>query len=147
MKVLIVEDQVYPLEFLEDAVNKVMPRYFEDFGYDIARCFDDAKERISNVNYNIVLLDNRMPKKDVGDLESKDFDAFSDSLKDIGYSLVSTIKGKNFKTAVIGTSSLPESRLRNFPSPDYFVRKTSKKDAEHDLDVILSRIKLMSQLL
>lgn len=147
MKVLIVEDQTYPLEFLEYAVIKVLPKYFEHFDSDVAKFFDDAKEKIDKVNYGFVLLDHRMPRKDVGNLENTDFDAFSGSLENIGYSLVDVIKSKNRETIIIGTSSLPKSALKNDPTPDYFIRKSSRNDAEHDLDVIVSRIKIISHLL
>jgi len=98
MKILIVEDQKGPLETLEFTVNKVMPTYFFDFtqnDYDVAKCYNDAQRRISDQDYELVLLDNRIPYEDQGDLEDVNMNKFSASLENIGYSLIPIIKRRN----------------------------------------------------
>ena len=81
-----------------------------------------------------------MPYEDMGDLEETDFDKFSSSLKNIGYSLISKIMEINPNTIIIGTSSLSKSELRNFPTPDYTMSKTLG-EAEKDLEDILNQVK------
>ncbi len=137
-KILIVEDQSGPLEALEFAVKTVFPAYSTEFHYDTARCYEDAQRMIQN-DYDIVLLDHVMPIKDVGDLEDADFDSFRKSLRPVGYSLISEIKGQNPRTVVIGTSSLSASELKQHPTPDYMMSKMWN-ESERDLDRILSQI-------
>ncbi|MBI4170270.1 MAG: hypothetical protein HY514_01130 [Candidatus Aenigmarchaeota archaeon] len=142
-KILIVEDQSRPLEALEFAVNKVMPAHYAGFSkgdYDVARCYADTKRRISESNYQMVLLDNRMPYEDQGDLERTDFDRFCSSLENIGYALIPVIKEKNPNTVIVGTSSLSKGELRGLPTPDYTMSKMWG-DAETDLESVLNKIK------
>ena len=143
MKLLIVEDQKYPLEALEFAINKVVPAHFPDFvkgSYDVAKCYNDAQKRITDQEYGIVLLDNRMPYEDQGDLEDRDMSRFSDTLENIGYSLIPTIKDRNSNTVVIGTSSLSKGELRGMPTPDFTMSKMWG-DAETELEAILKEVK------
>jgi len=133
-KLLIVEDQSGPREALEYAVKKVCP----DVRYDTARCYEDAQKMIQN-GYDVVILDHRMPLTNVGDLEDTDFQAFSDSLRNVGYSLIPQIKSHNAQTVVIGTSSLSPSELRSQTAPDYVISK-QWGDAERDLDKIMSEM-------
>jgi CheY-like chemotaxis protein len=143
MKILIVEDQKYPLEALEFAVGKVMPRHFEGFtknDYDVARCYSKAEEQVGKANYDMILLDNRMPYEDQGDLEDKDFSRFSANLENTGYRLIPLIKSKNPKTTVIGTSSMSKGELRGLPAPDFTMRKMWG-EAEEDLETILKQLK------
>ena len=143
MKLLIVEDQEGPLEALERAVNKVMPAHYTDFlkgDYDLARCYDNAQKKILENDYQIVLLDNRLPYNDQGDLETTDFDRFCSNLENIGYTLIPVIKVRNPNTIVIGTSSLSKGELRGLPVPDYTMTKMWG-DAETDLEEKLKQIK------
>ncbi len=135
MKILIVEDQNGPLETLEFAVRTVFSKYFSEFHYDTARCYEDA-QRMIKIGYDIVFLDHRMPRSDPGDLEDKDFDAFSRRLENIGYGLVSSIKQKNLSAIVIGTSSLSQEELGRSAAPDFTMSKMYG-EAEQDLDRIL----------
>ena len=142
MKLLIVEDQSGPLEALEFAVDKVMPAHYADFskgGYDVARCYANAQQRISENDYEVVLLDNRMPYEDQEDLERTDFDRFCSSLENIGYNLIPVIKDRNPNTVIIGTSSLSKGELRSLPTPDYTMSKMWG-DAETDLEDRLNQI-------
>ena len=140
--ILIVEDQKLTLESLENAVNQVMPKYISGFSkgqYDVAKCYRDARDKIISNDYQFILLDHRLPMNDPGNLEDTDFESFSDSLVNIGYTLISGIKERNLPTVIIGTSSLHGSELRDMPSPDY---KMSKMwgESETDLEKILRTI-------
>jgi CheY-like chemotaxis protein len=139
MRLLIVEDQRYPLRSLEHAVKTVGPKYFSDLTYEVAKCFNDAKAKLEQERYGIVLLDHRMPVADVGNLEETDFNAFSDSLKDIGYSLIEQIRHRNPETVIVGTSSLEQSELSFWPIPDYRISKMYT-EVERDLESVLSGI-------
>lgn len=136
MKLLLVEDQRMPLKTLGWAVAKVCPKYFPEMSIDVARCYDDAKERIGREQYAVVLLDHRMPRKDIGDLEETDPAGFSASLENIGYSLILYIKEQCPTAVIIGTSSLSSEELRNMPAPDYTINKTFS-EAKLGLEKIL----------
>ncbi|OGY48255.1 MAG: hypothetical protein A3D39_00120 [Candidatus Buchananbacteria bacterium RIFCSPHIGHO2_02_FULL_39_17] len=140
--ILIVEDQNGPLGALEFAINEVMPLYdagFSNKKYDIARCYDDARNKILENNYALILLDNRMSYHDLGELEHTDFDRFCDSLQNIGYTLIPLIKERNQQTVIIGTSSLSAGELEDLPTPDYTMSKMYGQ-AEDDLARILGEI-------
>ena len=137
-KVLIVEDQRDPLKAQESAVENVGKLYCPDLRYDVARCYIDAEAMIPR-GYDIVLLDHRMPIKNMGDLENTDFKQYCRSLENIGYALIDKIKRVNPQTVVIGTSSLSEQELREQPAPDYVMSKMYGT-AENDLDKILSEV-------
>ena len=117
---------------------------FSKGNYDVARCYADAQQRISKNDYQMVLLDNRMPYEDQGDLERTDFDRFCSSLENIGYTLIPVIKEKNPSTVIIGTSSLSKGELRGLPTPDYTMSKMWG-DAETDLENRLNQIKGASE--
>lgn len=143
MKLLIVEDQRYPLEALEFAVDKVVPTHFPDFApgsSDVVKCYNDAQRKVSDQEYDVVLLDNRMPYEDQGDLERRDMRKFSASLRNMGYSLISVIKDRNPDTVVIGTSSLSKDELKGMPAPDFTMSKMWG-EAEAELEAILEQVK------
>jgi CheY-like chemotaxis protein len=142
-KILIIEDQSATLEALENAVNTVIPKFKPDYQirqYDVARCYNDAESKINQNQYDLILLDHRLPMNDMGNLEDTDFDAFCDSLENLGYRLILKIKEKSPDCVVIGTSSLSKGELRGMLSPDF---KMSKMwgDAEADLENILRQVK------
>ncbi len=142
MEILIVEDQKYPIEALEFAVNSVMSKFDSDYvkgSYDKVKCYNDARSQIGKKDYGLILLDNRMPYEDQGDLEDRDMHAFSDTLQNIGYSLIPIIKGKSPKIVVIGTSSLSKGELKGLPTPDFTMRKMWD-EAEEDLERILNQV-------
>tara|TARA_Y100000310_G_scaffold319609_1_gene375071 strand:+ start:377 stop:802 length:426 start_codon:yes stop_codon:yes gene_type:complete len=137
MKILIVEDQHYPFELLSMVVKTLAENLFSSFSIDVARYFNDAKQKIERNEYNIILLDHRMPRTDVGNLEDEDFQRFSNSLQNIGYSLIPLIREKNPKCVIIGTSSL-RSELESFPNPDHKIDKSY--DPESELSPIFQSI-------
>ncbi|MBU2638082.1 MAG: hypothetical protein KJ955_03855 [Nanoarchaeota archaeon] len=127
-KILIVEDQKLPLKALEGAVKSAMPGE----SYDVARCYSGAEGLIANNNYSIVLLDHRMPYSDISGLEDRDFEAFSNTLEDIGYGLIPLIKQRNPNAVVIGTSSMENAE----GAPEYRMRK-GFREAKEDLEMVL----------
>lgn len=137
MKILIVEDQKYPLEALELAVKRVVPGFYPEFNpsqdVDIARSYFFAKF-LSDEKFDMALLDHRLPIA-YSDLEDRDFEAFSASLQNIGYSLIPHLKKTG--SIVIGTSSLSPDELRGFTQPDFTLNKLN---AEADLERILKEI-------
>ena len=109
MKILIVEDQRYPLEALEEAVIKVAPEYIPEFDpeedYVVAKSFNTARDLIEENEYDLVLLDHRMPLTDQGDLEETDLSRYSGTLHEIGYSLIEKIKGTPISKKVEGMAN------------------------------------------
>ncbi|KYK25304.1 hypothetical protein AYK26_02385 [Euryarchaeota archaeon SM23-78] len=136
MKILIVEDQKFPLESLESAVESVMPKA----DYDIAKWYKQAEELIETKKYDLVILDHRMPYEDPGCTEDTDEEKFFASLREIGYTLIPVIKKKDPKTIVIGTSSLEKSLLEKYkPGPDYQISKMYG-EAETELKRVMEEI-------
>src|SRR3989344_1446865 len=132
MKTIIIEDQQYPLEALERAVKAVGISQ-----YDVAHHYVQARNFILKNTYDLVLLDHRMPYGDPGNLEQEDFSRFSDSLADLGYTLIPEIRVRMPTAVIVGTSS--ERNPRNLPCPDYKMRKTFE-EAGGDLREILQSI-------
>jgi CheY-like chemotaxis protein len=143
MNVLIIEDQHYPLDALTIAVNKVVPKYDSSFTKDqlhIAKSYTSAQARIASQQYDLVLLDHRMPREDdTRNLEETDFNAFSRSLQNIGYGLLPYIRQRSPNAIVIGTSSLSQSEIGLYELPRHKMSKMYG-DAENDLERILSEI-------
>lgn len=135
MRLLIVEDQKYPLMALKGAVRSVAP----DCELDVSKCYSDVEAKIGSNSYDVILLDHRMPRNDVGDLESRDMIKFSSLLENIGYTLIPQIKARNQSTLVIGTSSLSVDELKGLPVPDYIIGKGSE-ELNKDLEKILGEV-------
>ena len=138
MKVLIVEDQA-PIIFLEDAVKKVLPKYFPGFtkqDYDVAKWYTQAKELVEKNNYDLIFLDHRMPYEKPEVTEDEDFHKFSASLQDIGYGLIPIMRERNPNTVIIGTSSLSGHELEYYSAPDYKINKVFD-DVSAKLDEIV----------
>lgn len=153
LNVLVIEDQSGPLQNLSYAIRRAVleetgklkssgnpQQDLEERGIHVARSYNEAERAVQNSAYQIVLLDHRLPYQNQGDLENTDFDAFSRSLENIGYSLIPMIKQKSPQSTIIGTSSLSEDELRRFQKPDYQINKNSL-DLDEDLAEILSQIK------
>jgi len=141
-QILIVEDQKSPVKALEDAVDSVMPRYIPSYSSqnrETVRCYSEARDKLANNEYLIVLLDHRMPIQNTGNLEKENFDLFSAQLANIGYSLIPVIQQKSPDTIVIGTSSLTRHERKDFPSPQYQISKMYG-EAERDLNTILYEV-------
>lgn len=154
-KILIVEDQTDTLRMLESAVKEIFPKHYSDFkGYDILRDYDSAKEILSKMKYDFVMLDHRIPriyspseiilqfergeKVDFGKL-SEEENKMSERMENIGYSLISEIKKYSADTIIIGTSSM-KNELGNFQKPDFIL---SKLNAANDLEKILTNINIL----
>jgi CheY-like chemotaxis protein len=152
-KILVVEDQMGPLESLDIAIRLALlkektPLAFPENaeldltqrGIDVSRSYQDAQNFINNKCYDLIFLDHRLPYENQSELEKKDFDAFCRTLDGRGYYLIPAIKQKNPGTIVIGTSSLPRDELRQIPKPDYRLDKCGW-DVASDLTKILEEIK------
>ncbi|MDP3882254.1 MAG: response regulator [Nanoarchaeota archaeon] len=144
--VLIVEDQA-PLETLRDAVEEVFPKHYSGFtssNYAVAECYNEAQGLISQNAYDIVILDHRMPMENQSHLQRKDFKAFCETLRDVGYSLIPEIKQRNPNAVVIGTSSLSRDELRRYSAPDFKLDKVTMQVSE-DLEKIVAQVKERSE--
>jgi CheY-like chemotaxis protein len=140
LKILIVEDQKYPLMALEKALKEVFPKYHPEVfsGYEIIKCYNEAEKAIDSKVYDFIFLDHRLPLEDQGNLEDEDMDKFSASLKNMGYELIPRIRA-NGKTIIIGTSSMVRE-LQHEPSPDYSMSKMFGQ-AGGDLERIIKQLK------
>ncbi len=143
---LIVEDQGDPLRLLEWVVKEVLP----NASYDIARSYNSVRKMTNETKYGLVLLDHRMPIDDTAEPVAptgvnvdyteyfKQERAYSDCLRNIGYSLIPEIRRSNPSAVIVGTSSM-KRELSDFPSPDFSL---SKLNAKEDLEKILSEIRI-----
>ena len=143
-RILIVEDQKWTLKALENAVEKVIPKFYSSHTCDVAKSYNEVIGAMGN-RYDLILLDHMMPIDNVGDLEDRDMYAFSETLRGIGYSLISVIYeviGRD--TVIIGTSSLDADELRNEEKPMYTMSKMWN-EAEKDLERILTNIENLEE--
>jgi len=153
-KILVVEDQSATLEELSLAIREAMlgeviESRFSDCpeqelgerGIVVARDYNHAQEAIENDSYDFVFLDHRIPREYDPEIEGdKDILVYSETLEDIGYSLIPRIRGKNGQTTIIGTSSCSQQKLMRFEKPDFRLEK-AWGNATKDLKGILNRIK------
>jgi CheY-like chemotaxis protein len=100
-KTLIVEDQERPLKLLREAVEDTLP----NSRIDEARSYTSARNQIMQENYDLILLDDRMPYNDLIGLEQSDLKEYSNHLESLGYSLAPEIRERNPNAIIIGTSS------------------------------------------
>jgi len=111
-KILIVEDQYWPRIILGKTLDQLMPNYcpsYQPGSYDNATNIRDAERKIREEKYGMIFLDHRLPEEDMGDLENRDMNSYSDSLRNVGYNrLLPLIAQHNPDATVIGTSSLSE---------------------------------------
>jgi CheY-like chemotaxis protein len=152
MKILVVEDQSGTLEELslairESVLGETLEYHFSDNpeqelaerNVDTARDYQVSQEVIKANCYDLVFLDHRIPIQYDPLLEKKDIFEYSETLKNLGYSLIPSIKKKNQNVVVIGTSSCHPDELRDFEHPDYVLDKTGAHVSE-DLTSILKEI-------
>jgi CheY-like chemotaxis protein len=139
MEILIVEDQQYPLDALTEAAKAVLEKKrlrTATGSIDTAPCYKAADERIRSKQYDLVMLDHRMPYEDQGDLEMRNLQAYSSKLLEIGYDLIPLIREKSPRAIIIGTSSL--EHIRSDAKPDYTMRKEYGA-VQEDLERILAQ--------
>jgi CheY-like chemotaxis protein len=131
LQILLIEDQKYPLEALEYVVTKLatMPEY-SHLRYDVAKSYTAAVDALAQTEYDVVLLDNKLPRYDVGNLEDTNMRAFCDTLEYIGYTLVPFIQQGLPNALVIGTSSMTDDELKahNLQKPTYSLDKQNLYD-------------------
>ncbi len=151
-KILIVEDQYWPLEILKKNVFKLLfgpakvcstPRAFHSkHTLDTAKSYAEARDLIKKQRYDLVLLDHRMPLTNPGFRDIDNPRPFSDLLDQAqkkgigGYALIPLIKKRNPRAIIIGTSSLTHEITR-FPPPDYTI---DKNEAAAGLEAIFGKI-------
>jgi DNA-binding NarL/FixJ family response regulator len=111
MPLLVVEDQEFPLECIKTRLRVVFP----SVAYDVATCYNQAEALIQSKVYEVVLLDNRIPK-----------DADSNYLEEIGYGLIPSIRENSPDAVIIGTSTSNPAILRRLPNPDYLFEVIQK---------------------
>lgn len=153
LKILLVEDQAGPLESLtivirEAILGETLQERFTDTseadmaqrGIDLARSYSSAEEFIKRNSYDLIFLDHRLPYEDQGDLESKDFNTFAETLDGRGYYLIPEIRQRNPVAAIIGTSSLSDYESRQLPRPDYRLDKCAE-DISENLEIIIQEIR------
>ncbi len=129
--VLVIEDQKATTDAIKFGLNETFK--------ELAMCpkvtyitnFDAAREIInSGSEFQIVLLDHRLPRVDLGNLEEDDFEDFSARLLDIGYTLIPEIRASLPNAKIIGTSSM-KSELKNLPhQPDASINKSQMYSPE-----------------
>ncbi|RME77471.1 hypothetical protein D6774_04280, partial [Candidatus Woesearchaeota archaeon] len=127
LNILIVEDQCF--EVLEEAVHAVAPNHFSEHTCDLAKTYVEARQTLCEKQYDIILLDHRLPLETLGEYP-----------ENIGYSLIPSIKEQHPCTLIIGTSSLTASALRGAAQPDERLpSKLSTQEATEGLTHILDR--------
>jgi CheY-like chemotaxis protein len=139
--VLVVEDQEWPMMAIKDAMREAFTALDLTPEITYVTNFEAASAAIeSEQKFDLVLLDHRMPRIDLGDLEDTDFDAFSRSLENIGYSLIPKIRELQPQSTIIGTSSM-SSELRNYPhKPDQIINKSQMSEPEKEFLPLLRRL-------
>jgi len=103
--------------------------------------FEAAKLAIeSQESFDLILLDHRLPRADLGNLEDEDFSRFSESLEEIGYSLIPTIREHQPAGTIVGTSSMSRE-LKDYPhKPDETLRKVNLYNPEEEFEPMLRRL-------
>lgn len=129
--VLVIEDQINTTRAIKSGLKETFAELAMSPKVTYITNFEAAREIIqSGDEFQLILLDHRMPRIDVGDLEDQDFDKFCASLIDIGYTLIPEIRERMPNAKIIGTSSM-KSELKNFPhKPDANIDKTKMYSPE-----------------
>lgn len=122
MKVLIIEDAELPLKFMTEVLSGL--------GHTVhaAEWIEQARELLAAGDYELVLLDHRLPMSQGGEAES------------IGYGLVGEIQQTNPRAVIVGTSSLTEKEVQwsGFELPS---RTMNKTDPWEEIPKILKEMK------
>jgi len=138
-----------PILFRNYGFRQAQIQCFTSKDYDIARSVASARDMFIENKYGLILLDHRIPMQDIEEPVApvgKNVDyteyfkqerAYSDCLRNIGYSLIPEIRRSNPSAVIVGTSSM-KRELSDFPSPDFSL---SKLDARQDLESILGQIR------
>ena len=124
--ILVVEDQSNPREAFEYAFENAGDLVPQDTTVLYVNSFAGTKAAIEdpNITLDVIFLDHRLPPTDPGELEETDFNAFSASLQNSGYSLIPEIRERHPKAVIVGTSSMREE-ISGMPRPDHTLDKNS----------------------
>jgi CheY-like chemotaxis protein len=125
VRTLVVEDMEYSLENIAialrlDVLEEPTPldlsgdleEELKERGIDVAKDYAAAEAAIGQNDYGVVLLDHNLPRYKNGEP------------KNIGYSLIATIRKRNPDTTIIGTSSMSAREIRAEQQPNYSVDKS-----------------------
>lgn len=138
--VLVVEDQKWTTFAIKDGLRECFVELKLSPEVTYITNFNEALATIrSDKEFDIILLDHRIPRVDQGDLEDRDFDAFCRTLDNVGYSLIPEIKERHPDTFIIGTSSMG-SELRTYPhKPDASINKLDMSSPEREFTPLLRK--------
>ena len=139
--VLVVEDQKWTTFAIKDGFKESFAELKITPKVTFITNFNEALSAIRSDNeFDLILLDHRIPYVAQGDLEDTDFDAFCRTLHNVGYSLIPEIKERHPDTFIIGTSSM-ESELRDYPhKPDASIKKNDMSSPEIEFTPLLRKI-------
>ncbi len=139
MKILLVEDQEATLEILIYVITKVfISKYSKHVSIDVAKWYQVAEELININQYDLILLDHRMPYEDPK-CTDEDGHIYYDKLKNIGYGLIKNVRKISPNTKIIGTSSLNKEELSKHNGLDFTISK-QYSDAENELNKVAQEL-------
>ena len=112
MKVLIIEDAELPLKYMEEVLCGL------NHTVNVAVCVDFARKLLTCGDYDLVLLDHRLPMFEGDDDEP------------VGYGMIDEINKTNPNAIIVGTSSLSKNEVRwsGFNLPGRTMDKTNPWD-------------------
>ncbi len=140
-KILVIEDQKGPIGAIQYALSQSLPPLNLDPEVRYVTNYTDAEKEIaSEERFDLILLDHRLPRVDVGDLEDRDMRAFSDKLADIGYNLIPTIRTQQPQSIIIGTSSMRDEIEGLEQMPDENIVKSDMYFPEKEFSPLLRRL-------
>ena len=139
--VLVVEDQKWTTMAIKDGLADSFGELSIQAKVEFVTSFAEAEQAIKEKDsIDLILLDHRMPHTPQGTLEDDDFDAFCETLGNIGYSLIPLIRERQPDAVIIGTSSM-SSELRNYPhKPDESIDKSKIHSPEQELSPLLRKL-------
>jgi len=123
--VLIVEDDPESYVAMEGVILWEVPGIFgKEISMALAKNYEAAEREIRQRNFDLILLDHRMPRREGGEAEK------------IGYGLIPMIRELSPQSTVIGTSGSGDEELKGFQRRDfdcmskrYFLRDTLEEVA------------------
>lgn len=139
MKILVIEDQEMPWSNFKIVLLQICKMREEDI--ERARWLEEAEAKLRTDEYDLILLDHRMPYDDPGCTDQSDFDLFVGKLDNIGYRLLPLIKKTQPKAVVVGTSSLSADELRFYEAPS---RSMSKLNAFEELPKLIDSLRQLA---
>ena len=134
-RILVIEDPAAPWDNFSLILTQMCG--MTNAQIDHARWYTEAKEMIEMEQYDVILLDHRMPYDDPRCTDETNFRKFSAQLRNIGYGLLPLIETRQKRTVVIGTASLNPDEMGPYTAPELRLDKTNMFD---ELPPLLERI-------